>query len=111
MRGYVRALAHIPDHVAHEVPTVGRVIGIRSDMWAIEGEPTVFTVTMSEATSIPVSFDFSTGQAPAGELATAGLDYVASSGRLTFAPGELEKSFAVAIIDDTLPETYEQYEV
>ena len=43
--------------------------------------------------------------------ATVGEDYTAGSGTLTFAPGEASKSVAIAIIDDTMDEPPERFEV
>jgi uncharacterized delta-60 repeat protein len=43
--------------------------------------------------------------------ATAGDDYVATSGTLTFEPGEHTKSFSILIRDDTAPETNETFAV
>ena len=43
--------------------------------------------------------------------ATAGLDYTAAAGTLTFADGELSKTIAVSIINDTLVENPETFTV
>ena len=64
---------------------------------AEEGEDLVFTVTLSEATTVPVSVDFNT----ADGTALAGDDYAAASGTLTFAPGETSKTVAVATTEDS----------
>ncbi len=44
----------------------------------------------------------SVGYATSDGTATAGADYTAASGTLTFAPNEVSKSFTVAITDDTV---------
>jgi subtilisin family serine protease len=61
------------------------------------------TVKLSGPSSLPVSVDFATSNG----TAVAGGDYVASSGTLTFAPGETNKTFSVPIVDDVLPEANE----
>jgi hypothetical protein len=60
----------------------------------------VFTVTLSFATGQTVSVNFST----ADGTATAGSDYVAQSGVLTFNPGETTKNITVVINGDRLTE-------
>jgi hypothetical protein len=49
----------------------------------------------------------SVGYSVVGVTATAGLDYTAVSGRVTFAAGETSKSFTIPIINDTLVEVPE----
>ena len=47
--------------------------------------------------------------ATADGTAKAGEDYTATSGTLTFAPGEIEKRVAVSIIDDTVEDSGEKF--
>jgi hypothetical protein len=61
------------------------------------------TVTLSGLTSLEVTVDYATSVA----TATPGADYTATSGTLTFAPGDTSKTFAVAISDDSLDEADE----
>lgn len=61
----------------------------------------VFTVSLSGPSGLPVTVDFAT----ADGTATAGQDYTAQTGSVTFAPGELTKSISVPVIDDTIYET------
>ena len=77
-----------------------------NDSTANEGNATSsrsFTVTLSAAATSAVSVDWATtdGSALAGE------DYTASSGTLTFAPGELSKTVTVPVIGDLLEESDE----
>ena len=65
----------------------------------------VFTVELSRASSQVITVDFST----ADGTATAGSDYVASSGTLTFNPGETAKTITVVVNGDTLSETNETF--
>ena len=55
-----------------------------------------FSVTLSRAPSSTVTVDYAT----ADGTATAGSDYTAVSGALTFAAGETEKTVSVAVLDD-----------
>ena len=55
-----------------------------------------FSVTLSRAPSSTVTVDYAT----ADGTATAGSDYTAVSGALTFAAGETEKTVSVPVLDD-----------
>ena len=55
-----------------------------------------FPVTLSRAQAGPVTVDYATSDG----TATAGEDYTAASGTLTFAPGETEKTVSVPVLDD-----------
>ena len=71
-----------------------------ADAEATEGEDAAlqFAVTLSEAASGTVTVDYAT----ADGTATGGDDYTATSGSLTFEPGDTEKTIAVPIADDTV---------
>ena len=64
-----------------------------------------FTVTLNEARSTTVSVDYATVDGSA----MAGVDYTATSGTLTFLPGERSKTIQVAILDDTHDEGEETF--
>ena len=64
-----------------------------------------FTVTLDRAASATVSVDYAT----ADGSAQAGVDYMAASGTLTFAPGERSKTVQVAILDDAHDEGEEAF--
>ena len=64
-----------------------------------------FVVALSAATSQSVSCSFATSNG----TATAGSDYIATSGALTFAPGEVEKSVVVLVNGDTVDEAQETF--
>ena len=66
-----------------------------------------FTVTLSNASTLPVSV----GYASADGTATAGADYTAVAGTLTFAPGETSKTIVVPILNDTVYEGAETFAV
>lgn len=75
-----------------------------SDYAAFEGNsgtrPFTFTLTLSAASSNPVTVNFTT----ANGTATAGSDYQALSGSVTFAPGQTTQTITVLVNGDT---TYE----
>ena len=64
------------------------------------GAALAFAVTLSRTSSAAVTVDYAT----ADGSATAGLDYAATSGRLTFAAGETAKTVIVPVLDDTIDE-------
>lgn len=68
-----------------------------------EGGTLVFTVTRSGATYLTTSVNYST----ADGSATAGSDYFATSGTLTFGPSDTSKTVGVGTIDDAFPEPAE----
>jgi aryl-phospho-beta-D-glucosidase BglC (GH1 family)/ribosomal protein L35AE/L33A len=68
---------------------------------------TKFTVTLSQASTSSVTVKYAT----ADGTATAGKDYNAASGTLTFAAGETSKTITVAVRGDTLAESAETFSV
>ena len=77
-----------------------------------EGSVITFTVTLASALDTPFTVDFTTADnvywgGPGN--AYAGQDYVATSGTLTFAPGETTKTFTVQIIADDVEEYDEMF--
>jgi hypothetical protein len=66
-----------------------------------------FTVTLSAASNQPITVAYAT----ADHNATAGSDYQAASGTLTFAPNEISKTVTVLVIGDRLPEPNEYFKV
>jgi hypothetical protein len=81
-----------------------------ADVSAEEGDlagELVSTVTLSSPSSEIVRVDWET----ADGSARAGEDYVAQTGTLTFAPGELSQTLAVQILGDELEEVDEAFNV
>ena len=62
-----------------------------------------FTVSLSRAVSETVTVDWATSDG----TATAGSDYMAKSGTLTFAAGKTSKTVSVAVLDDSVDEDSE----
>ena len=67
------------------------------------GEPLAFSLTLSRGAAAPVTVAYAT----ADGTATAGADYTATSGTLTFAPGETAKTVPVPVLDDAHDDTEE----
>ncbi|HEY2882237.1 MAG TPA: cellulose binding domain-containing protein [Pirellulales bacterium] len=69
-----------------------------------------FTVTLSAPATSNVTVNFASrdGSAP-GTSATAGSDYTAASGKLTFSPGQTSKTINVPVIGDTVFESDESF--
>jgi hypothetical protein len=65
-----------------------------------------FTATLSAASGITVTVNYGTSN---GTASTAGSDYTAATGTLTFNPGETSKTFTVTIQGDTTVETSETF--
>ena len=69
-----------------------------------EAGPAVLTVNLSPASAETVTVDYATR----GDSAIEGEDFTATSGTLTFAPGETSKNINVPIVDDNLFEVFSQ---
>src|SRR5829696_9275849 len=80
--------------------SVGDVIVVEGNSGTTQA---TFVVALSGPTSQSVSFSFATSNG----TATVGSDYVATSGALTFAPGEVEKPVVVLVNGDTVDELQE----
>ncbi len=80
--------------------------GIRvADARATEGSAVAFTVSLSRASSDPVTVAYATS----GGTATSGTDFTAASGTLTFGPNETSKTVSVATTVDALDEESETF--
>jgi hypothetical protein len=67
--------------------------------------PAVFTVTLSVASGQTVTVNYAT----ADGKATAGSDYTATAGTLTFTPGATSQTITVAVLGDTVKESTETF--
>ena len=70
-----------------------------------------FTVTMSLSSSQRVTVRYATADGTGADPATADRDYTATSGTLTFAPGETSETFVVQVAGDTLDENNKTFTV
>jgi hypothetical protein len=66
-----------------------------------------FTVTLSAVSGQTVTVNYATG----GGSATAGSDYTATSGALTFTPGVVTQTITVPILNDSATESSETFNV
>ena len=78
-----------------------------ADARAVEGTDATldFAVTLDKASAGAVTVDYAT----ADGTATAGADYTATSGTLTFAAGETAKTVSVPVLDDAIDEGSETF--
>jgi len=67
---------------------------------AESGPTATITVTRTGNTAHAVGVSYATSN----NTATEGLDYVATSGTLSFAPGQTSRTFTIPIINDTAPD-------
>ena len=73
-----------------------------------EAGPAVVTVNLDPASTGTVTVYYATQDSAAG-LAKAGEDYTATSGTLTFAPGETSKTITIEILGDDIYEGLERF--
>ena len=76
-----------------------------SDASAAEGDAVAFTVSLSAASGQQVEVEYATSDG----TATAGSDFTAQSGTLTFAANETSKTVSVATTDDSVDEEDETF--
>ena len=70
-----------------------------------------FTVTLSAASGQQVTVAYATSSGTGTSAATAGTDYTATAGTLTFEPGTTEQTIAVPITGDALDEADETFTI
>ena len=89
------------------VTILGPPVASVADATAQEGADATldFVVTLNRATNKAVTVDYATSDA----TATAGSDYTATRGTLTFAPGETTKTVPVPVLDDAHDEGEETF--
>ncbi len=99
-----------------EIVTLGSPVGIAptlsvNNVSLTEGNsgttPLGFTVSLSAASSRQITVNYAT----VNDTAYAGYDFNATSGTLTFAPGETTKTVNVDVIGDTFNETNETFKL
>ncbi len=92
--------------VAGEAPVPAPELTLRDASATEGGDATVdFTVTLSRAATDGVTVDYATSDG----TATAGTDYAATSGTLTFAAGDTAKTVSVPVLDDAVDEEDETF--
>ena len=96
------ALANASGAVLADAAATGTIRSDRPSLSVADAEATEedaaleFAVTLDAASTAPVTVDYATSDG----TATAGSDYTATQGTLTFAPGETSKTLSVPIADD-----------
>jgi len=74
--------------------------------------PMPFTVTLSAASSLPVTVNYQTLNGTASGDAVCGSKsrgYITASGTLTFAPGETSKIITIQVVGDTFRESNQTF--
>ena len=99
-----RGVGTIVDDDAPPMMAIDDVTVTEGDAGTTDAE---FTVSLSVASGRPVTVDYATSD----DSTTAGADYVATSGTLTFAPGETAKTITVPVKGDTTDEVDEAFVV
>lgn len=105
--GTSSALGTITNDDASPNPTIS--ISDVSTAENVAGLTQTFNVTLSQAGTSQITVVYATGAG--GDTATAGADYTATSGTLTFAVGETSKPITVLLNNDLLDEPNETYTV
>ncbi|MCB9077788.1 MAG: hypothetical protein H6631_09370 [Anaerolineaceae bacterium] len=70
-----------------------------------------FSVTLDKPAAFPVTVDYTTQNGSGSGSATAGIDYEAASGTLTFSSGQTSKTVSVTIYGDTITEPDEHFDL
>jgi parallel beta-helix repeat protein len=81
------------------------------DCAVMEGNAGTVPCTFSVVLSAPSSFTASVAYATANGTATAGSDYIAASGTVTFSPGSSSQPVVVQVQGDAVPEVDETFSV
>jgi chitinase len=99
----------VNDDSAAPPPVTVPVVGVGDATVSPEGhsgtKPATFAVTLSQATTVPVTVSYATANGTAAQPA----DYVAAGGSVTFAPGETAKSVVIQVKGDLLKEPDETF--
>jgi len=94
----------------NDEPVIRPTVSIRNATIAEGNNGTttlVFTIALSEATSLEVAVDYATSE----RTATAGQDFETANGTATIAAGTTETTIEVSIISDDMEEQEEAFEV
>jgi Ca2+-binding RTX toxin-like protein len=93
--------------LGHERPAYYQMMSVQDAVVDEADGTATFAVTLDNPSSYPVTVDYASGDG----TATAGGDYTAVSGMLTFDPGETFKTIAVPVIEDLASEGPETFTV
>jgi chitinase len=98
-----RGVVHVQDDDAPPAVSADDVAVTEGDSDA--GRTVGVTFRLSSASGLPVTVNYAT----ADGSASAGADYAAASGTVTFAPGELTKTIELRVLGDRSPEADETF--
>jgi Tol biopolymer transport system component len=92
----------VPDVFRHDAAARSGILQFSTDAFSVDESAGVATITVrrTRGTAGAVNVNYATSDG----TGTAGADYTAASGTLSFAAGETTKTFSVAIIDDAAVE-------
>ena len=83
-----------------------------ADAGATEGDPIAFTASLAAASGRAVTVSWTAAERTAGDdRASAGTDFTAASGKVSFTPGTTTAQIQVATLEDELQEADETFEV
>jgi hypothetical protein len=73
------------------------------------GANAVYTISLSNGSDTPITVDFATQNGAGQGGATAGADFTAVAGKITFVPGQTVQTISVPIVDDSIIEGNETF--
>lgn len=104
--GGATAIVTIPNDDSATAPVIKLVPAFPSIVEGDTGSKMLtMTAILSTAATTPVTVDYQTSDG----FALAGQDYVAANGTLTFAPGDISKTFNVSVLGDSIYESEESF--
>lgn len=90
------------------LPVMNITAGSATERNPGDPNPTItFTVYLEQASTVPITVDYFTE--PSGQYSIPNVDYVSTSGTLTFAPGQTSQTVTVTILNDDKYEATENF--
>ena len=100
---------YLGNNTATAVTTVATPVISIADASVIEGNVGTRNMIFAVTLAVPSAQTITVNYATSDGSATAGSDYIATNGTVTFAPGMTSATIAVAVIGDTVIETNETF--
>jgi hypothetical protein len=98
----------LPAFFVLELATGEPILSV-ADVRVVEGDVGSRNATFMVTLSAPIAKTVTVDVVSSSGSATAGIDYVATTGRLTFAPGTVSQAFTVVVKGDAAPEADETF--